>query len=201
MKQVILTVAALLLSATIATADTPDRRAVSAPLAEELLSSSPVTLTLPTLPLASAAPLPSYAITETRLFRLPEMAPESLQLSFAIFDSLDFVLAADLDSDLPRLDSVDDETYFSVGFHSDVTPWLTVFVEDFMSASTVVGSDRDFEADPVPGFSWDGHQASVGGILTVNERVSVRAEAIAYVLSETKRSPGLGARAAVTVRF
>jgi hypothetical protein len=203
MRTAIKSLLVVVLTASLAAAATPDEAAVTTRSQAELLSDSPLTLTLDlSASLLSADPLPSsFALTQTRRFLLPELPPETLELAFALSETLDFVLAADLDSPLARLDSVDDETYFSVGFHHAVAPWLTVFVEDFMSASTVVGSDRDYELDPVPSLSWDGHQVSLGGAVAITEHVSVRAEVVAYVLSPSDRSDGLGARGAVTVRF
>lgn len=160
---------------------------------------APITLELRLAPLTL-----DYAALQdetTRLYWLPEQLPDGLVLDVPVHKVLTLFLSADLDAELPRIDSVDGETYFSVGAQGHLTSWLSVFVEDFMAAAAVIGSDEDRLLEPIAARSWDGHQIGAGLLFTPHEQITVRAQAIGYLLSESKRADGLGGVVAVGVTF
>ena len=130
--------------------------------------------------------------------RLPTPGPDGMQLAVTFERAWTFYVTADLSAELPRLDAVDGETYFTVGASFQVTRALSVFVEDFQPASMVIGGADPQE--PAPRFSWDGHQVSVGGRLAVG-RVAVSAAGVFYALSITDRRDGIGAIASVTIAY
>ena len=130
--------------------------------------------------------------------RLPPPGCDGMCLSVTVERAWTFYVTADLDAELPRIDAVDGETYFTVGASLQVTPALSVFVEDFQPASMVIGGAD--EEEPAPHFSWDGHQVSVGARLEVG-RVRLQAAGVIYALSITDRQSGIGAIGSVTVAF
>jgi hypothetical protein len=131
---------------------------------------------------------------------LPSQPPGEFVLRIRLHAAFSFYVTADLDSELPRLDAVDGETYFSTGAELRLTPLLGLFVEDFQPASGVIG-DEELEENPSPERSWDGHQVSIGLRVSPREDLEVRGEAIAYVLSVTDRSSGVGGMLTVSYRF
>lgn len=171
-------------------ADYEDEGAVRAPL--ELW----VSLELPPVPYRSTTE--DYLDSELLLFRLPEAIPETLDLEIALDPVLSFTLASDLDTELARLDSVDGETYFSAGLKLRLTPNLSLFVEDFMSSTAVLGrDDEEWISRP----SWDGHQVALGVLAQPHEQLSLRGEVIGFLLSETRRDPDVGWAASLTWKF
>jgi hypothetical protein len=178
-------------------AATPEEEAVRSGSAVKLGSSDPIRLELRYAQLQT----PSFRQDSPRLYWLPEQAPEGLSLEVPLHDVFAVFLSADLDAELPRLDSIDGETYFSVGARTQLSATVALFVEDFISASAVIGSDVDLEVEPVAERSWDGHQIAAGVLITPTEQITIRGEAIGYVLSESKRHDGLGATVLIAFAF
>jgi hypothetical protein len=133
-------------------------------------------------------------------FRLPDLPPEELRIEVPLLRVATAYVWADLGDDLPRLDAVDGDTYFTPGLEVPLpAPGLRLFVEDFQPASGVVGgAERDA---PAPRRSWDGHQVALGARWAVTADVQVEAETIGYVLSATHREPGVGALVSVSIRY
>jgi hypothetical protein len=185
-----------LASADVALASGPDQEAVRSGATGDW---DPITLQLRLTPMS----LDYVALQDetTRLYWLPEQLPDGLVLDVPVHEVLTLFLSADLDAVLPRIDSVDGETYFSVGAQGHLSSWLSVFVEDFMAAAAVIGSDEDREVEPIAARSWDGHQIAAGLLFTPHEQLTVRAEARGYLLSESKRTDGLGGLISVGVTF
>ena len=161
--------------------------------ADDLLS-LPVTLSLPRLLTGFPGPAPAAACD----LRLREQPPESLVLRIPVSNVFTVYLSADLEAELPRLDCVDGETYFSTGVEARITRSLTAFVEDFQPASMVLGADPE---EPAVARSWDGHQIAFGLRWVVSERVTAEAACVVYALSVSRRDEALGATAAITWSF
>jgi hypothetical protein len=133
------------------------------------------------------------------VWRLGELPLDTLELRIDCHPTLCFLLSADLDVELPRLDAVDGETYFIAGVEFRIRPDVALFVEDFQPASGVVRGDEDQESAVAR--SWDGHQAAVGARWRATDRVRREGALVGYVLSRTYRDEALGAYLTVTVAF
>lgn len=168
------------------------------PQVEVELLEVPVTLELPTLRTASLGDLEASQAIE---LRMGELAPEELALSFDLHPATTVYVTADLDAELPRLDALDGDTYFTVGVELHVTRALGLFVEDFQPASLVVGDSEELQRHPPPLRSWDGHQVSVGLRWNPCSRGRIEAAAVLHVLSATQRTSSVGALVSLSVSF
>ena len=130
--------------------------------------------------------------------RLGELPPETLEIEIHLTSWLTLFILADLDAELPRLDSMDGDTYFAPGVQFHLTDTFTVYVEDFQAASGILGDESE---EIVPDRSWDGHQLSVGGRWQVSERLQIEGAAVIYLLSKSHRPNALGARVSLTLEF
>jgi len=151
------------------------------------------------LDLAVRIELTPYAppVEDVDPWRLPAAGPESLVLSLELHPALAVYVAADLGAELPRLDAVDGDTYYTTGVELRVLPGLAAFVEDFQPASAILGAD---EEEAVPERSWDGHQVGVGLRLR-GGRWSLEGAAVFAVLSASGRRPGAGGYVTLSARF
>ncbi|MBL4847069.1 MAG: hypothetical protein JKY65_16235 [Planctomycetes bacterium] len=176
-------------------ATTPSSEAtLSEPAPEDLRVPSFMDLTEPVLLAPSAFPRSTPSV-----WRQGVLPSDSLDLRFEIHATLCFLISADLDVELPRLDAVDGETYFISGFEFRVHPDLALFVEDFQPSSGIVGGDDDRE--PAVARSWDGHQIALGARWLASDRVRCEAALVGYVLSRTFRDEALGAYLNLTFTF
>ncbi|HBP18234.1 MAG TPA: hypothetical protein DEA08_10630 [Planctomycetes bacterium] len=135
--------------------------------------------------------------------RLQDVASAELELRFAIHPKLWFEIGSDLDAELPRLDAVDGDTYFSAGFELLVDERLSIYVEDFQPASAFTGGGtfRMDEDEHPPSYSWDGHQLALGLRYQLHARVRFEGAGVLYALSPRQRSGGLGGYANVSFDY
>lgn len=131
-------------------------------------------------------------------FALPAPSPDGLRIDVTVGRVTAYVWA-DMTSELPRLDAVDEETYFTPGLEVTVTPGLRLFVEDFQPASGVIGGAD--EEEPAPARSWDGHQAAGGLRWDPLPGMTIEVAALGHVLSATRRAATPGGMASLTLRF
>ena len=134
---------------------------------------------------------------------LGEVVSAELELRFEIHPKLWFEIGSDLDSQLPRLDAVDGDTYFSAGFEFLVDERLSIYIEDFQPASafTSGGTFQIEEDEHPPSYSWDGHQFALGLRYQLHERVHFEGAGVLYALSPRQRSGGLGGYASVSFDY
>lgn len=132
------------------------------------------------------------AVEESIELQMPHLPPESLMLRFKVHNMVTVYVTADLTSELARLDAMDGETYWAPGIEFHVTRTLSLFAEDFQSASSITGGGADPDEEPAASRTWDGHQVSFGLQYRPNDQLLIRGEAIAYVLSLTDRGDAVG---------
>lgn len=193
-------------SQTIRTTIRSDDRSLEPELTLDL--SVDLQLTLPGSPSEVGTFDAQFDLDRPFAFLLPELPPESLRLQVPVGRFAVAYVWADLSDGLPRLDAVDADTYFTPGLEVPLgflrgVPFgvdhLRVFVEDFQPASGVIGgTDPD---EPPPARSWDGHQVAVGLRWEPLEGVVVEGATVAYVLSATRRDPGVGGYLSVAIRY
>lgn len=133
--------------------------------------------------------------------RMVPLGPDTLDVRVELHPTTVVYLSADLLAELPRLDALDGDTYFIVGFEFRLTRAVEVFVEDFQPASLVVGDPKELLLEPPPLRSWDGHQISLGARWRPSAGVSLEAAAVFHVLSATRRSPSVGAMVSWKLEF
>ena len=129
--------------------------------------------------------------------RLGELPPESLFLRVELNQRFSLYVTADLDGNLPRLDALDGDTYFSTGAELALSDELLLYVEDFQPASMVLGEEIDPE-EPTPLRSWDGHQVALGFRWSPHARVRLDVACVLSVLSSSGRADSVGALAGLT---
>ncbi|RMG16955.1 MAG: hypothetical protein D6731_04990 [Planctomycetota bacterium] len=130
--------------------------------------------------------------------RLGALPPATLSLRVRLCAWAALTVSADLDSDLPRLDALDGETYWCPGLELRPARGLSVFVEDFQPASAVTGGS---EGEPAPQRSWDGHQIAVGLRLRPASGLRIEGATVLYALSASGRAGGVGATLSLTLRY
>lgn len=170
------------------------------PLDDTLDLSVDLRLTLPGSPTDLGTLDADFDLDRSFAFALPELPPESLRLQLPIGRYAVAYVWADLSDGLPRLDAVDADTYFTPGVEVPLgaTPFRA-FVEDFQPASGIIGgTDPD---EPPPARSWDGHQVALGLRWEPVEGVVVEGASVAYVMSATRREPGVGGYLSVAIRY
>lgn len=157
-------------------------------------------LTLPGSPAGLGSLDADFDLDRPLELRLPELPPESLRLQLPVGRYAVAYVWADLSDDVPRLDAVDGDTYFTPGVEVPLaSTGLRAFVEDFQPASGIIGgTDPD---EPPPARSWDGHQVAVGLRWEPVEGVVVEGASVAYVMSATRREPGVGGYVSIAIRY
>lgn len=135
--------------------------------------------------------------------RLQDEGEAALELRFAIHPKVWFEIGSDLDAELPRLDAVDGDTYFSVGFELLLSERLSLYLEDFQPASAFTGGGtfREDEDEHPPSYSWDGHQLALGLRYGLHQRVDFEGAGVLYALSPRQRSGGVGGYASLSFRY
>jgi hypothetical protein len=145
-------------------------------------------------PRASAIPLPcsAYELRGPIRLVLPEIGPEGLDLRIR-YQRFEFCVGADMgDGARPMAARIDCSTalcYFWVRANVDLTPDVSVYVESFQGATTIVGSTL-----PTPRFAWDGFQIQPGAQIRLSHAWTLEGGPVFYTFSETRQRGGIGGR-------
>jgi hypothetical protein len=150
----------------------------------------------------STAPLHELGAASVSLdLDLPSLGEGGLFIRHQFHATFGVFVGADMTSYRPRATAVDGESYFSVGLEGHLTPWLTLYLEQFMPTSMVLGKEEaEVLLEPAKDYEWDGSQLSLGARATVG-RFTLHAEVMAYVLSESGRDSELAARTGLAMSF
>jgi hypothetical protein len=124
---------------------------------------------------------------------MPDPGPETLELSVRFY-RLELSVSADLGEDdhpwTPRVDGNANDTYFWMRATFDVTPALSIFLESFQGANSIVPSP----ACPSPRTAWDGFQIEPGLRVALPHDWKLEAGPVLYALSATGKKDQIGTR-------
>jgi hypothetical protein len=132
--------------------------------------------------------------------RMPEVGPECLDLTVRFY-RLELSVSADLGASdhpfTPRVDGNANDTYWWMRASFDVTDELTVFLESFQGANSIVSSSKY----PPPKTAWDGFQFEIGLRGHLGEQWTFEAGPVIYAMSASRRPDELGCRLSLTCQF